>query len=448
MDECIYVIGHVNPDTDSIASAIGYAWLLRERDGNNVRAARAGAINPQTAWVLQYSGIEAPLLVSDASPKFESVTRRLDTTLPDQPLREAWAISSRTGGVAPVINPDGTPYGLITGRSLFNHLGQLVGPHKLKQEMKISELLETPAKDAADPNVPTFKSGWRIRDLLNRILRAEGDDYIVVDENNRYLGICRQRDLLNPPRMKIILVDHNEPQQALGSLHEADLLEILDHHRLGNQQTHVPIRFTVDVVGSTSTLISERVEEAGLSAPAPIAVLLLAGLLSDTLVLTSPTTTERDRLAGERLAKWAFSGGSPFSGETLESYGHKVVTAGAGLQTRPADEVVRTDLKIYQQDPYNFAIAQVEVSGMVEVGEYIPELQKALEGMQTSKGLDFVMLMITDVVGGSSRLLTANPPPVFSSLPYKPLPDGSWLAEGIVSRKKQLLPVILGILEQ
>ncbi len=448
MEDRIYVIGHVNPDTDSIASAIGYAWLLRERDGENVVAARAGAINPQTAWVLNFTGVDTPVLVADASPKFEWVTRRLDTTTPEQPLREAWAISSRTGGVAPVINPDGTPYGLITGRSLFNHLGQLVGPHKLKQEMKISELLDTPAKDAADTAVPTFKSGWRIRDLLNRILRSEGDDYIVVDENNRYVGICRQRDLLNPPRMKIILVDHNEPQQALGSLNEADLLEILDHHRLGNQQTHVPIRFTVDVVGSTSTLVSERVEDAGLSAPAPIAALLLAGLLADTLILTSPTTTVRDRQAGERLARWAFNGGSPFSGETLESYGHKVIAAGAGLQTRPSDEVVKTDLKIYQQEPYNFAIAQVEVSGMVEVGEFIPKLQKSLEELQISKGLHFALLMITDVVGGSSRLLAANPPPVFSSLPYKPLPDGSWQADGIVSRKKQLLPIILGILEQ
>lgn len=448
MSEQIFVIGHVNPDTDSIASAIGYAWLIRERDGLDVVAARAGAVNPQTSWVLQYTGMEPPVLISDASPRFESVARRLDTTSPEQPLRDAWAISSRTGGVAPVINSDGTPYGLITGQSLFSHLSRLVSPNKLKQDMKISQLLEIPAKDAADTSVSRFQSIWRIRDLLNKILREEGDNYLVVDENNLYVGVCRQRDLLNPPRMKIILVDHNEPQQALGSLQEADLIEILDHHRLGNSQTHIPIRFTVDVVGSTSTLITERAEEAGLKPPAPVAMLLLAGLLSDTLILTSPTTTERDRQAGERLSRWAFEGGSPFVEETFDSFGRKVISAGSGLHTRPAEDVVTTDLKIYHQEPFQFAIAQAEVSDMVEVGEYIPKLQKALEDMQTRKGLDFAMLMVTDVVDGSSRLFVSNPPPLLAGLPYKPLPDGTWFADGIVSRKKQLLPVILGILEQ
>lgn len=448
MVQKIHVIGHVNPDTDSIASAIGYAWLLRERDGLEAIAARAGATNPQTSWVLRFTGIDTPVLIPDASPNFESVVKRLDTTSLEQPLSDAWAIASRTGGVAPVINQDGTPYGLITGRSLFNYLAKLVSPHRVRQEMKLGELLELPAKEAADASVPHFQSSWRIRDKLNRILREEGDDYLVVDENNKYLGVCRQRDLLNPPRMKLILVDHNEPQQALGSLQEADLLEILDHHRLGNSQTHVPIRFTVDVVGSTSTLVSERIEDSGLSAPPDIAALLLAGLLSDTLILKSPTTTDRDQLAGERLARWAFNGGSPFVNETLESYGKKIISAGSGLSTRPAEDVVLSDMKMYQMEPFHFAVSQAEVSDMVEVTDHIPALQQALIDMQRSRGLDFAMLMVTDVVEGSSRLLMANPPPALTGLPYKPLYDGTWLAEGIVSRKKQLLPVILGMLEQ
>jgi manganese-dependent inorganic pyrophosphatase len=448
MSNAVYVIGHVNPDTDSIASAIGYAWLLKERDGIDAIPARAGAINPQTSWVLHFLNIEPPILIPDASPKFESVVRRLGTTSPDEPLRDAWSVSTKTGGVAPVINSDGTPYGLITGGSLFNYLAKLVGPHKLKQEMKIGDILDLPAKEAADVSVPKFQSTWRIRDLLNRILREEGDDYLVVDQEGKYLGVCRQRDLLNPPRMKIVLVDHNEPQQALGSIQEAELLEILDHHRLGNSQTHLPIRFTVDVVGSTSTLVSERIEDFGLSAPSEISALLLAGLLSDTLILNSPTTTERDRQAGERLSRWAFSGGSSFSNETLESFGKKVITAGSGLSTRPAYDVVRSDMKVYQQEPFTFAVSQAEVSDLIEVADHIDELQEALLELRNSKGLNFAMLMVTDVVRGSSRLLVANPLPALLGLPYKPQPDGTWVAEGIVSRKKQLLPVILGLIEQ
>ena len=114
-----YVIGHVNPDTDSIASAMGYAWFLHELDGEDYLAARAGPVNPQTTWVLKRLGLESPILLNDASPRFESVSVRLDTASPDDPLREAWAIASRTWGVAPILNADGTPFGLVNGPSLF-----------------------------------------------------------------------------------------------------------------------------------------------------------------------------------------------------------------------------------------------------------------------------------------------------------------------------------------
>jgi manganese-dependent inorganic pyrophosphatase len=447
MEKPIYVIGHVNPDTDSIAAAIGYAWLIRERDEINAVAARAGAINPQTAWLLKYLGLENPILLTDASPKFESVMRRLDTTTPDKPLQEAWAILGRTGGIAPIVNTDGTPYGLVTGRSLFNYLSRHVGPHPQQQNVTINEILDVPCHEAVDQNVASFQSSMKIRDVINRILREEGDEFWVVDEANRYLGVCRQRDLLNPPRLQLILVDHNEAQQAIRSLEEAELLEILDHHRLGNPSTHLPIRFTVDIVGSTSTLVSERILEAGLSAPPKIAAIMLGGLLSDTLILKSPTSTDRDRDAAERLSRWAFVGGSALVDETIESFGHKLLTAGSGLSARTAVEVINGDMKIYNAGKYHFAIAQAEVSDLMEVVDHLPILNEELGNLQRSKGLDFAMLMVTDVVSGSSRLLFANPPAVLDELPYHPLHDGTRMADGVVSRKKQLLPVVLGLLE-
>ncbi|TLN04337.1 hypothetical protein FDZ74_14265, partial [bacterium] len=163
----IYVIGHVNPDTDSIAAATGYAWLLRERDGSDTVAARAGAINAQTSWVLKHLGLEAPMLLNDASPRFESVMRRLDTTLPEKPLRDAWAVASRTGGIAPLVNSDGTPYGLVNGRSLFDFLFQMVGPHLKQQDKRISEILDMPSQQAATTKVTKFQASTRIRDVLN-----------------------------------------------------------------------------------------------------------------------------------------------------------------------------------------------------------------------------------------------------------------------------------------
>jgi manganese-dependent inorganic pyrophosphatase len=446
MPNKIYVTGHINPDTDSIASAMGYAWLLRERDGADTVAARAGALNPQSAWVLKHLGLEAPVLLTDASPRFESVMIRLDSLRPNAPLGMAWTLASKTGGLAPIVDEEGKPFGIINGLSLFRYFAQTLGPRP--GDTTVREMMSVQCRDAADTNVPKYAANAHIRDMLNKLLRDEYNDYWVVDENGVYLGIARQRDVLNPPRLKIILVDHNEPRQAIAALEEAELLEILDHHRLGNPHTHTPIRFTVDIVGSTSTLVSEQTAEAGLAMPPNLAGVLLAGLLSDTLILTSPTTTPRDKVAAERLSRWAFVGGSPLKGETLESYGKAVLSAGAGLSNRKPEEVVSTDIKPFEAGGFKFAVAQAEVTDLVQLREHLEPLTKALDNLKNQRGLDFAILLITDVVTGNSRLITSSSaPPILDDLPYPPLPDGTRDAPGVVSRKKQLLPVVLGLLE-
>ena len=442
-----YVIGHVNPDTDSIASAMGYAWLLRERDGMEAISARAGALNPQSVWLLKQLKLDAPVLLTDASPRFDSVMQRLDSIRPNEQLGAAWTLASKTGGIAPIVDEDGKPYGLINGLSLFKYFTDTLGPRP--GDTTVREMMSAKCQDAADTSVPKYPANGHIRDFLSRILRDEHDDYWVIDEHGVYLGIARQRDILNPPRLKIILVDHNEPRQAIAALEEAELLEILDHHRLGNQHTHTPIRFTVDIVGSTSTLVSEMTAEAGLSMPPNLAGALLAGLLSDTLILTSPTTTPRDKDAAERLGRWAFVGGSPLKGETIESFGNALLAAGAGLSNRKPEEIVNNDVKVYEAGGFKIAIAQAEVTDLVQLSEHLEPLTKALDEQKDKRGLDFTMLLITDVVRGTSRLLVSSKaPPVLDDLPYPPLADGTRDAQGVVSRKKQLLPVVLGLLER
>ncbi|GAB4580232.1 MAG: putative manganese-dependent inorganic diphosphatase [Anaerolineales bacterium] len=442
-----YVIGHVNPDTDSIAAAVGYAWYLHELDGSDVVPARAGPLNPQTTWVMQKLGLDAPLLLPDASPRFAAIAVHLNTTTPDRPLREAWAIANKTGGVAPIVNNDGTPFGLFNSPSLFAFLSRSVGPHPRREDTRIGEILDNPTREACDTGVPMFRASSHIRDAIQRIYREERNEFLVVDDEGRYVGICRQRDALNPPRLRIILVDHNEAGQALGALEEADLIEILDHHRLGNRATRTPIRFTVDVVGSTSTLVSERIEDAGLSAPPAIAGLLLAGLLSDTLILTSPTTTPRDHRAAERLGRWAFTYGAPLHEETVQSFGEKLIAAGAGLSSRKPEEIVSADLKLYEAGGMGFGIAQVEVTHLNQLAQYLPALFQALHGLRDAKGLRFAILMVTDVVAGRSRLLITDDAPILGVLPYLRREDGTLVADGVVSRKKQLLPVVLSALE-
>lgn len=447
MSDQIYVVGHINPDTDSIASAMGYAWMRRERDGEDTVAARAGALNAQTAWVLKTLNIDPPTLLTDASPRFGSVMHRFDTIRPDSQLGAAWILASKTGGLAPVVGEDGIPLGIVNGMSLFKYFTETLGPQP--GDTTVREMMSATCTEAMDTTVPKFSGNAHIRDSLNKLLRDEHNDYWVVDENGTYMGIAHQREVINPPRLKIILVDHNEPRQAIAALEEAELLEILDHHRLGNPHTHQPIRFTVDIVGSTSTLVTEQTAEAGLSMPPPLAGTLLAGLLSDTLILTSPTTTPRDHAAAEKLARWAFVGGSPLKGETLESYGKAILSAGAGLSNRDPKDVVSTDIKSFEGGGFKFAVAQVEVTDILQLTEHLDPLKHALNDLRDKRGLDFAMLLVTDVVRGTSRLLlSAEAPTVLNDLPYPPTPDGTRDAQGVVSRKKQLLPAVLGLLER
>jgi manganese-dependent inorganic pyrophosphatase len=312
--------------------------------------------------------------------------------------------------------------------------------------MRISEILDVPCHEATDTSVPRFPASSRIRDALARVYREERNHFLVVDDEGHYVGVCRQRDLLSPPRLKVVLVDHNESEQSIGSLQEAELIEILDHHRLGNPSTRMPIRFTVDVVGSTSTLVSERIEEAGLSAPPKIAGILMSGVISDTLLLTSPTTTERDRKAASRLERWAFTWNSPLKGETIQSFGEQILQAGAGLSTRDPQEIVSMDMKTYEAAGLKFAVAQAEVTDLMQLRDYLKPIQEALDDLQHSRSLDFTMLMVTDVVRGSSSLVSMNTPPILDDLPYPRQSDGTRLAKGVVSRKKQLLPAILSLL--
>jgi manganese-dependent inorganic pyrophosphatase len=201
-------------------------------------------------------------------------------------------------------------------------------------------------------------------------------------------------------------------------------------------------------VGSTSTLVSERIDQAGLSAPPELAGLLLAGLLSDTLVLTSPTTTPRDHEAANRLGRWAFMSGAPLEKETIDSYGEQILAAGAGLSSRTASEIVSADFKVYDTAGTRFGIGQAEVTTFAPLQESLDELKKALVDLGESRGLDFVMLMVTDVVQRTSRLVVTRDVPALEVLPFPRLPDGTLDAVDVVSRKKQLLPIILGALEE
>lgn len=438
----LYIVGHVNPDMDAIASAMGYAWLLHTRDDAPTVAARAGKLNPQSEWVLTELGLTPPELLTDAAPKFDRVARLVKPLTPDQSVRMAWATSVFSHVPTPVVDAENMPVGLFTGDALFAWLATSIASQRIDLDnVTVGGLLEQPCAEMLEKDAPRFPLSMRVRDARLRMLHEERRAFWVVHENGTYYGIARKSDILNAPRIRIILVDHNEPSQSVSSLSEADVLEVVDHHRLGNASTHTPIAFTVDTVGSTSTLITERIVAARLKPPQTIAMLLLSGVLSDTLVLRSPTTTVRDHEAARTLADWADL-------KDYKAYGAQMLRAGAGLSSRDVSISVTSDLKLYDTTTAKFGIAQIEVSQMSEFDEHYKALEIALEQLCAQHNLDIAVLMVTDVVEGGSRLmLFGERAGQLRDLPYMRLPDGTIDAPGLVSRKKQLLPNILALLE-
>jgi manganese-dependent inorganic pyrophosphatase len=442
----IYITGHQNPDIDSIVSAMGYAWLLHERDGKNAIPIRTGSLTPQATWLLHTLGIEPPALLADASPRFSRIVRPLPPIFPDRPLHEALSIITSHSIGVPIVGTDNMPLGLVTGSSVFRLLSNQIKRLADLENISLASLMSIKCSDAMDADVPRFCVSMRVCDARRKVVGEERNDFLVTKDDGTYFGVCRSPDILNPPRMQIILVDHNEASQSIRALDEADLIEVIDHHRIGSTSTKTAVPFTIDCVGSTSTLISERIISSGLIPPPQIVAMLLAGVISDTLILASPTTTNRDRKVLERLMELVKKSDIlPYN--SYRDFGEALFTSGSSLSVLTADKIINNDLKQYQNGNIKFGLAQIEVGNLVELGSRLSDISKGLETLSESKGYEFAVLMVTDVVRSTSRLVLAGNKSLLKDLPYVQLTDGTLEATGVVSRKKQLLPAVLGLVE-
>ncbi|PJF35733.1 MAG: hypothetical protein CUN49_09045 [Candidatus Thermofonsia Clade 1 bacterium] len=443
--EPIWVIGHRNPDMDAIASAMGYAWLLSALYEQPYTAARTGEINAQTAFALARFGAEPPSLVQDVYGRVGDLIEPLEALRRGETLLAAVQRIAATRHPVPIVDAEGKPLGLLSGEALFASLAAALSSTSV---LELARGLDQKVESVLDGSGITLRANERIRDVIGQVLRATQDEFLVVDEQNTYVGLVRKSALLAPPRRKVVMVDHNEPQQAVAGLEEAELLEVLDHHRLGNMPTAMPIRFRVEPVGSCSTLVAEAAFEHELRLPTALAGLLLCGILSDTLVLRSPTTTARDERAALRLAEMAGLAEGQTQREAVENLGRDLLAAGAGLGERRAEDVINADLKFYNTNGLSAGIAQVEVTSFSELTPRLPDLTRALQALAENNKLALAMLLVTDVVRGNSRLVVVGQERLIGSLPYPRLDDGTLDARGVVSRKKQLLPTVLAALSQ
>ncbi len=292
-----------------------------------------------------------------------------------------------------------------------------------------------------EKKVPTFRAEEKVSQVRRKIAQAYSPLYCVTDESNRLQGIFSKTDLLKPVSKKIILVDHNEIGQAVQGAGECEIIEIIDHHRLGNPPTAQPIVFRNDVIGSTSSIIASIYRENDLTPPPQIAGLMMAGLISDTLNLQSPTTTPKDA----QLLPWLAETAGCDIGEIAEI----IFKSGSIIVSSQPLDVIKADLKIYDQDGYNYSVSQIEELGFANFWERSSNILEALEDYRNSEGLDFSALLVTDINKQNSLLLLRGSEDVVGAVSYpciESIPH-TFDLPGIVSRKKQLIPYFTTLLD-
>lgn len=537
----IFVIGHRNPDTDSICSAIGYAEFKRRTGMANAVAARCGDTNDRIDFVLNTFGVPAPKFVSDVTPKVRDVmAANVVSVSPNATVAEALGLMEDLNiRVMPVLRQDKTCEGLIslfkmskfffptpnrpfdsrkvlaslmnlactlnaeiayavdpereddlilmvaamnaeaftTRLRSYSHekLIVIVGDRRDIQSIAIREKVRViiitgglPADDAIIDEAKRNKvsvlisphdsattamlsrASISVSHMLHRDFVSFREDeslndvraiasasnfqaFPVVDEKNRTVGILSKSDFLKKVDRKLILVDHNELTQAVYGAGEVEIIEVVDHHRVG-LNTQQPIMFRNEPVGSTSTIVARCFIHQRIPLPDNIAGILLAGVVSDTLNLTSPTTTQHDRDILGIL--------EVMSGINAVNFTQQLFASGSVLVSRPAAQAVASDCKEYNEQAKTFSVAQIEEIGMVEFGNRKAEVVEALDDYRSSQNYYFSALLVTDVVAQSSLLVLSAPETFHNLIDYPEVEPGIYRLDGVVSRKKQLLPYL------
>ncbi|MES1180908.1 MAG: putative manganese-dependent inorganic diphosphatase, partial [Verrucomicrobiota bacterium] len=286
----------------------------------------------------------------------------------------------------------------------------------------------------------SFRDDVALKDVRAEASASQFAAFPVTDDEGRTVGVLSKADFLKPVERKLILVDHNELSQAVPGADEVEILEIIDHHRLGAMTTQQPILFRNEPLGSTSTIVADCFFRQGVELPKPIAGLLLAGLVSDTLNLTSPTTTPRDVEILARLEKIAEVNAREFT--------EKLFASGSLLTLKPAPQAITTDCKEYVENGAIFSVAQIEETGFDQFWKRKDELLTALEEYRRGRNYLFSALMVTDVTNQQSMLLVAGKKEFIAKIHYPEPQPGVFEIGDIVSRKKQLLPYLTHCLQR
>lgn len=542
MEKTVYVIGHRNPDTDAVVSAVGYATLKNLMGMNEYKAARAGHLNPQTRYIFEKFGIQRPEYIPDLIPKVKYFMQKdVETVTEDVSVWESIARMEKSENrVMPVIDKEGKYLSLLHYSGFAKGVLTILNPEKKHRFSTNINLIQKTlnaqpiivAGDAdknfkaaihvASSDFETFKnrlesnsndnivviasdredihricienkikllittSGYVIKKELRDLAEKNGVSVIVspystsptsmliaysmpvgsmgdkeiktvsmndtvakikdvlkdahckylpvVDEENKVIGMISEHDLLKEPNIEVILVDHNELSQAVEGVEHYTIREVIDHHRIGSIPTKNPITFINRPVGSTSTQIAGMYVENKIPIPKEIASILLCGILSDTLILQSATTTEVDCEMAEYL--------SNITDLDIKELGNEILIAGSNVSGRDAGDLVRQDLKEYAEGKLVYTVSQIEVGSTKEVLSRKEDFLRELEIERRSRKALFSCLLVTDITTLSSIFLIECEPKFEQFITFPKQEEKAYYLQGVVSRKKQLIPLI------
>lgn len=541
----IYVVGHKNPDTDSICSAISYAHLKSKLTGEDYTPRRAGQLNEETQYILERFGVEAPKLLSDLRVQVKDVElRSIEGIKGSVSIKTAWKQMKELKIKTLPVTRDTRLEGMITigdiatsymdvydssvlsrARTQYRNIAStldgfiLVGnPHSYVLKGKVgiaasshqlmSEFIEendlvilgdrqgaqqyaldlnvgcmvvcNSAGVSADirrqaeenevviistPHDPftvarlinqsipvkqfmtregivSFHLNDYVDDVKDVMARKRFRDFPILDDAGNFLGFISRRRLLNSRKKRVILVDHNEKSQAVDGIDEAEVLEIIDHHRLGSIETMGPVFFRNQPVGCTATIIYQMYQESDVEVEPVIASLLCAAIISDTLMFRSPTCTPLDERSAKKLAEIA--------GIDIEELALEMFNAGSNLKGKTAEEICFLDFKQFTVNGIKFGVGQISSMSSEELRDIKKLVQPYLEEGRKSQGLDMIFFMLTNIVSESSELLcvgNGSREKIISAFDLRGDMEMIRL-KGVVSRKKQLVPTLVAALQQ
>ena len=538
----VWVVGHKNPDTDSICAAISYAYLKNQSgDKKTSVAKRAGVVNEETRYVLERFGVEEPPLVTYAGAQIKDINIRKTAGVSNQiSLKRAWELMKKLEVVTlPVTNQFGKLEGVIVtkdiatsymdvldncvlskARTQYKTIAETIdgevyagnehahfvrgkvviatsnpeymadyiedddlvilgdreeaqmqairsnasciiiggGLEVAEEVKKLAEkrdcvIITTPFDTFSvarliNQSMPikqymtrrelvTFDIDDYVDDVKDVMSRVRHRDFPVLGSNGNYVGMISRRNLMNMQKKQIILVDHNEKSQAVDGIGEAEILEIIDHHRLGSLETVSPVYFRNQPLGCTSTIIYQMYQEQRVEIPKEIAGLLLSAIISDTLMFRSPTCTPLDKSVAKRLAEIA--------DVDIEDHAKKMFRAGSDFKNKTTEEIFYQDFKIFHTEDCDFGVAQISAMSGEELEQIGEQLRPFLPQVLGEKRLNMVYVMLTDILEESSKIIFAGEDAgKILAHAFKKQEDADGiLLDGIISRKKQMIPTLM-----